>query len=233
MSSHFELPRDYVPVSQRGVDTRAAFITRTYNHLMGGIVAFTLFEVWLFSSGLAEPIAMALTSGSWLLVLGGFMLVSWLATRTAHTSTSVGAQYAAFAALIAAYGILFVPMLYVADQMAPGAIQSAAAVTLLGFAGLTAVAFTTRKDFSFLGGMLRWIGVVAIVAIVGAVIFGFELGTWFSVAMVAFAGAAILYDTSNVLQHYPEDRYVAGALQLFASVALMFWYVLRLFMSRD
>ena len=43
----------------------------------------------------------------------------------------------------------------------------------------------------------------------------------------------ILYDTSNVLHHYPEDRYVAGALQLFASVALMFWYVLRIFMSRD
>jgi hypothetical protein len=233
MSSQLELPQDYVPVSQRGVDTRAAFITRTYNHLMGAIVAFTLFEVWLFTSGLAEPIAAALSSGSWLLVLGAFMLVSWLATRTAHTSTSIPAQYAAFAALIAAYGILFVPMLYMADQMAPGAIQSAAVVTLLGFGGLTAVAFTTRKDFSFLGALLRWIGVVAMVAIVGAVVFGFELGTWFSVAMVAFAGAAILYDTSNVLHHYPEDRYVAGALQLFASVALMFWYVLRLFMNRD
>ena len=43
--------------------------------------------------------------------------------------------------------------------------------------------------------------------------------------------AAILYDTSNVLHHFPEDRYVGAALQLFASVALMFWYVLRLFMS--
>jgi hypothetical protein len=52
--------------------------------------------------------------------------------------------------------------------------------------------------------------------------------------MIGFAGAAILYDTSNVLHHYPEDRYVGAALQLFASVALMFWYVLRLFMgSRD
>jgi FtsH-binding integral membrane protein len=233
MSSQFELSHDYVPVSQRGVDTRAAFITRTYNHLMGAIVAFTLFEVWLFSSGLAEPIAAAMMSGSWLLVLGGFMLVSWFATRTAHTSSSIGAQYAALAALVAAYGILFVPMLFMADQMAPGAIQSAAVVTLLGFAGLTAVAFKTRKDFSFMGAMLRWIGVVAIVAIVASVLFGFELGTWFSVAMVAFAGGAILYDTSNVLHHYPEDRYVAGALQLFASVALMFWYVLRLFMSRD
>ena len=233
MSAQFELPHDYVPVSQRGVDTRATFITRTYNHLMGAIVAFTLLEVWLFSSGMAEPIAQAMMSGSWLLVLGAFMLVSWMATRAAHTSTSLGAQYAALGAMVVAYGILFVPMLYLADAQAPGTIQSAAIVTLLGFAGLTAVAFTTRKDFSFLAGMLRWGGIVALVAIVGGVLFGFQLGTWFSVAMVAFAGAAILYDTSNVLHHFPEDRYVAGALQLFASVALMFWYVLRLFMSRD
>ena len=233
MSSQFEIPHDFVPVSQRGVDTRAAFITRTYNHLMGAIVGFTLLEVWLFSSGLAEPIASALMSGNWLLVLGAFMLVSWFATRTAHTASSMGAQYAALAAIVAAYGVLFVPMLYLADATAPGAIQSAAVVTLLGFAGLTAVAFTTRKDFSFMGSMLRWIGVMAIVAIVASVLFGFELGTWFSVGMVAFAGGAILYDTSNVLHHFPEDRYVAGALQLFASVALLFWYVLRLFMSRD
>ena len=43
-------------------------------------------------------------------------------------------------------------------------------------------------------------------------LFGFELGVFFSVAMVAFAGAAILYDTSNVLHHYPEDRAVGAAL---------------------
>ena len=64
-----------------------------------------------------------------------------------------------------------------------------------------------------------------------SVIFGFQLGTWFSVAMVGLAGAAILYDTSRVLRRYPEDRYVAAALQLFASVALMFWYVLQLFIA--
>jgi hypothetical protein len=91
----------------------------------------------------------------------------------------------------------------------------------------------TRKDFSFLRGMLMWGGVVAMLAIVGGILFGFELGTWFSVAMIGFAGAAILYDTSNVLHHFPEDRYVGAALPLFASVALMFWYVLRLFMSSD
>ena len=44
------------------------------------------------------------------------------------------------------------------------------------------------------------------------------------------AGAAILYDTSKIINHYSTDLYVAASLDLFASVALMFWYVLRIFM---
>lgn len=231
MSSEFQVPQAYQPVAAIGVDARASFINRTYNHLMGAIVLFTLIEVGLFQSGAAESIAAVLLSGSWLLVLGAFMLVSWFASRISLTSESKGAQYAALGGFIVAESIIFVPMLWLANQYAPGAIQSAAIVTLIGFGGLTAVAFVTRKDFSFLRGMLMWGGVVAMVAIVGGILFGFALGTWFSVAMVGFAGAAILYDTSNVLHHYPEDRYVGAALQLFASVALMFWYVLQLFMS--
>jgi FtsH-binding integral membrane protein len=124
-----------------------------------------------------------------------------------------------------------VPLLVIADRFAPGAIQSAGIVTMLAFAGLTAIAFVTRKDFSFLRGVLLFGGLVAFVAIVAGVIFGFELGMFFSVAMVGFAGVAILYDTSNVIHHFPEDRYVAASLELFASVALMFWYVLRIFIS--
>ena len=127
--------------------------------------------------------------------------------------------------------IIFVPLLVLANRFAPGAITSAALVTFLGFVGLSLVAFFTRKDFSFLRGILMWGGIIALVLIVAGVIFGFQLGMFFSVGMIALAGAAILYDTSNILHHYPEDRYVAAALQLFASVALMFWYVLRLFMG--
>ncbi len=223
-----------VPVSTLGVDARARFLTRTYTHLFGAIVAFTAFEVFLFQTGLAEGIARAMLGGSWLLVLGGFMIVSWLATRVAYSARSLAAQYAALAAFVVAEGIIFVPLLAVAQAVAPGAIQSAATVTLLGFGGLTAIAFHTRKDFSFLRSVLQWGGIVALVLIVAGVIFGFQLGTFFSVAMVAFAGAAVLYDTSNVIHHHPEDRYVGAALQLFASIALMFWYVLRIFIaSRD
>lgn len=222
-----------LPVSQLGVDTRATFITRTYQHLLGAILGFVGLEVLLFKSGAAESIAQAMLSVNWLFVLGAFMVASWLASRAAHTAQSLPVQYMALAGFVVAQALIFVPMLYIASSMAEGMIQSAAMVTLLGFGALTVVAFATRKDFSFLRSLLMYGGILALVAIVAGGIFGFQLGTFFSVAMVGFAGAAILYDTSNVLHHFPEDRYVGAALELFASVAMMFWYVLRIFMSRD
>lgn len=233
MSTNLHNPQGFGLPTPIGVDTRAGFITRTYVHLLGAIVGFTLFEIFLFQSGLAASIAETLLGTSWLLVLGGFMIVGWLSSRVAATVESLPAQYAALAAYVVAEAIIFVPLLYIAQSVAPGVIQSAAAVTLIGFAGLTAVVMITKRDFSFMRSFLLWGGVVALVLVVAGSLFGFQLGTYFSVAMIAFAGVAILYDTSNVLHHYPENRAVAAALQLFASVALMFWYVLRLFLSRD
>jgi FtsH-binding integral membrane protein len=215
------------------VDRRSQFIVRTYNHLFGAIVAFTAIEFGLFTSGVAESIARAMLGTNWLFVLGAFMATSWLASRVANTSTSKPAQYAALGAYVVLEALIFVPLLFVANHYAPGAIQTAGIITMLGFAGLTGIAFATRKDFSFLRGIVMFGGIMALVAIVAGGIFGFQLGTFFSVAMVGLAGAAILYDTSNVLHHFPEDRYVGAALQLFASVALMFWYVLRIVMSMN
>ena len=221
-----------IPVAELDVNSRGRFIARTYNHLFGAIVAFTLIEIALFKSGAAETMARAMANTSWLLILGGFVVVSWLARSVAHRANSKPAQYAALAGYVVAQALIFVPLLYVADRYAPGAITSAAAITFVAFTALTLVVFFTRKDFSFLRGILMWGGIIAFALVIGGVIYGFQLGTFFSVAMVALAGGAILYDTSNVLHHYPEDRYVGAALELFASVALMLWYVLRLLMSR-
>lgn len=221
------------PVAAASAETRSAFIWRTYNHVALAILAFVGIESWLFSSGLAERIAMTMLGFNWLLILGAFIIVGWGATHVAHTVRSPALQYAALAASVVAWSIIFVPMLFMANLYGDGVIESAAVVTLLGVAALTAVVFVTKKDFSFLRGIMIWGGVLALVAIVGGLLFGFQLGTWFSVAMIGFAGAAVLYDTSNILHHYSEDQHVAAALQLFASIAMMFWYVLRLFMSRD
>jgi uncharacterized protein len=224
-------PSNNAAFPSAGVDSRSAFITRTYTHVVGGILAFILIELGLFESGLALQIARFMLGFNWFLILGAFMLVGWLASRTAQTSSSIGMQYFAYGAYIVAEALIFVPLLFIANAKAPGAIDSATLITALGAGGLMVVAHRTRKDFSFLRAILMWGGVVAILAMIGGAIFGFQLGTWFSVAMIGFAGAAVLYDTSNIILNYPEDRYVSAAMQLFASIALMFWYVLRLAMG--
>ena len=212
---------------------RSSFITQTYAHLLGAILGFTALEIIFFQTGLAYPLAEFLLSVPWLAVLGAFMVVGWLASHFALRSVSLEVQYAALIGFVVAEAVIFVPLLFVAQSYAPGVIQSAALITLIGFSGLTAVAWSERRDFSFLGGLLKWGFVGALLVIVAGVVFGFQLGVFFSVAMVVLAGAAILYDTSNILHHYPEDRYVAASLSLFSSIALMFWYVLRLLMARD
>ena len=220
------------PVAQLSVEDRSTFIWRVYAHVVGAILAFAAIEAYLLTSGAALPIA-RMMSGSPFLVLGAFILVSMGATHLAHKLQSKAAQYAAFGALVGIWSILFAPMLYMAEAKAPGTIDSAAGVTILGSIGLIATAMITRKDFSFLRGILIWVGLLALVTIFSAIAFGLHLGTWFSIAMIGFAGAAILYDTSNILHHYPQDKYVAASMQLFASIAMMFLYVLRLFMGRN
>jgi hypothetical protein len=220
-----------MPVARLGREARSGFLVKTYLHLYGAIVAFTLIEAFLFATGLARVVALAMLGTSWLLVLGGFVIVSWIASHVAHRTESLFSQYLALTVYVVAEAIVFVPLLFIAEYYAPGAIGSAALLTLVGFGLLTGMVFWTRQDLSFLGGMLRWAFGVALMLIVAATVFGFSLGSLFSVAMVGLAGAAILHDTSKVLHHYPEDRYVGASMELFASVALMFWYVLRLFLS--
>ena len=222
-----------LPVSELSTEARSSFISRTYSHVAGAILLFTVIEMYLFNSGLVVPLSEWLLSFHWLLIIGALMLVGWGATHVAHRVESKPLQYLALVAFVVAQAVIFAPLLLIAASMRPGIIENAVWITLLGTGGLTAVAFITRKDFSFMRGILMWAGILALVAIVSAVLFGFELGTWFSVAMIGFAGAAVLYDTSNIIHHYPEDRYVGAALALFSSIVLMFWYVLRLLMSRD
>ena len=221
------------PVAALGDDARAAFLTRTYTHLLGAILLFAGIEIFLFTSGLAEPIARAMLSVNWLFVLGGFVIAGTIASRAAANATTPAGQYGALFGYVLVEALIFVPLLFMANYYAPGAIGNAAWVTVVGFSALTGIAFISGKDFSFLGTFIKWAGILAIMAIVGGVLFGFNLGLWFSVAMVGLAGASILWTTSRILREYPEDRYVSASLELFASVALMFWYVLSIFMSRD
>jgi len=214
---------------------RSEFIRKTYIHLAFAILAFAGLE-WVLLVPLREttsPIIDRMVSGyAWLGVLGGFMLVGWIAERWARSSTSRGMQYMGLGLYIVAESILFMPLLAIAVYYTdPSVLPTAAILTLGLFAGLTAVVFVTRKDFSWMRSILMVSGFVALGLIFCAIFFKFELGMIFSVAMIVLAGGYILYFTSNVLHHYNPDQYVAASLALFAAVALMFWYVLRLLIA--
>ena len=220
------------PVIYADSTVRTEFIRRTYTHLAGAVLVFMLVETLLLQWSGAKTLVRAMVGGySWLIVLAAFMGVSWLAEKWARSEASPQMQYLGLGLYIVAEAVIFLPLLYVAAYASsPQVIPTAAIITALVFGGLTMVAFTTRTDFSFLSGVLTVGGFVALGVIVASIVFGFSLGIIFSAVMVLFASAAILYDTSQVLHHYRTDQHVAASLSLFASVALLFWYVLRIVM---
>lgn len=207
-------------------------MARVYAHLVLAIVAFVAVEWWLFTSGLAETITAFVVGTSWLLILGGFMVASWLAQR-ATVARSRGAQYAGLFGLVIAYALIFTPMIYsVAAQGEAGLIGLAAAITLVGFVALSGIAITTAVDFSFMRSLIMWGGVLALGLIVLGVFGVLQLGGWFSIAMIGLAGGAVLYDTQRIHQRMPVGHEVGAAASLFGSVAMMFYYILRLLSRR-
>ncbi len=223
-----------VLVAEASQNERAKFIQRTYIHLAGAVAAFVLLEFALLNSPLAEMIfnLIAANRFMWLAVLGGFALLGWLARELASRTSSLQSQYMGLGLYVVAEAIIFVPLLFIAINFSgPSVLPNAVVLTGALFAGLTAIAFTTNKDFSFLRGALTMGGFLILGVILCSVLFNFSLGLWFSLAMVVFAGAAILYDTSNIIHHFSTEQYVAASLELFASVALLFWYILQILMS--
>ena len=227
---------------------RALFIRRTYAHLAGAIFAFIALEALIFGTlrtmvGTAEfhnfMIGVFQNRLTFFVLLAGFIGVSYLARFWANNGGSAAMQYAGLGLYVVAEAIIFVPLLYVAIFFStpgePGkgmeTVAQAGILTMCLFAGLTATVFITRKDFSFLGPIICIAGFIALGVILCAMLFTISLGFWFSLAMIVLAAGAILYDTSNILHHYRMDQHVAASLSLFASVALLFYYVLLALMQ--
>jgi FtsH-binding integral membrane protein len=228
---------EYNPVAAQAASAeRVAFIRRTYLHLAGAILVFAALETFLVNLPQAQDITNLMLSGggrlSWLLVLGGFMAVNWLANSWARSTTSIGVQYLGWLLCIAAWSILFLPLLYIANTFfaEQHIIRTAGILTLAISAGLTAAVFVTRRDFSFLRTYLVVGGFIALGVIVASMLIGFNLGMLFCFAMVALTCGYIVYDTSNVMLHYRTDQHVAASLALFTSVAMLFWYIVQILM---
>lgn len=230
-----------------GVSERLRFIRLTYLHLLGAILAFAGLEYLLMTNSMlvekvSAPFVRFALGGrwNWGVVLAVFMAVSWVADQWASHAKSRAMQYAGLAFYVVAEALIFVPLLAIVAWKTqvilarggsdPNIIRDSAYVTLAIFGALTASVFITKKDFSFMRSGLMMASGAAMMLIVLSLVFGFNLGLVFSIGMVLLAAGYILFQTSQVLAHYDPRNHVAAALALFSSVALMFWYVIRIFM---
>lgn len=220
-------------VSHSSEMERAQFYRKTYLHVAMAVLAFIAVESILIQVIPQEFILMMVGQKySWLLVLGIFWIASFLANKWS-LSQSKSTQYLGLGFYVLLEALIFLPLIYIAVAQAGGVvIFQAAMLTVSLFAGLSGIAFSSKKDFSFLRSFIVMGGFIAIGLIVAGSIFGWNLGLWFSVGMVLLASAAILYETSKLKNVYTNDQYVGASLQLFASIMLLFWYILRILMSR-
>jgi hypothetical protein len=233
------------------VSERVRFIRLTYLHLFGAVLTFAgllflLFKNEFLVRKVSIPVIQFALGGrfNWAIVLVAFMAVSWIADYWARHASSRGMQYAGLGLYIIAEALIFVPLLAIVMWKTesiiargggdPNILRDAAITTLAIFGGLTASVFLTKKDFSFLRSGLMMASTAALVLVGLSLAFGFNLGIVFAVAMVLLAAGYILYQTSQVLAHYDPRQYVAASLALFSSIALMFWYIIQIFMrARD
>ncbi|HCR75919.1 MAG TPA: permease [Chryseobacterium sp.] len=212
---------------------KAEFYKKTYLHVALAILAFIGVETVLLKTVPPEVIGLMFQGKfTWLLIIGVFWLASVLANKWS-LSQSRSVQYMGLGFYILLEALIFMPMIYIAVANVGGSIiYQAAMLTIAMFAGISFVAFTSKRDFSFLRNIIVIGGFISLGLIVGGMIFGFDLGLWFSVGMVILASATILYQTSKLKDSYTTDQYVGASLQLFASIMLLFWYILRILMSR-
>jgi FtsH-binding integral membrane protein len=225
-------------VADAGVDEQTVFLRKTYLHLLGAVLAFVGLLVMWFKTGLASDVVMTMFSGtwSWVIVMGAFLVVSYVANRWASNATSMTMQYAGLGLFVFAESIIFLPILYIINRFFPpeqaqNIITTSALATLVLFGGLTATILLTRADVTFMGKFL-WFGGISMfgIAIIAAIM-GTSLGVWFPILGALLMCGYILYETSAMLHVMRPGQHVAAALMLFSSLATLFYYILRIAME--
>ncbi|WP_430408709.1 Bax inhibitor-1/YccA family protein [Kordia sp.] len=231
--------KQLMPVSALDQDAKVTFYKKTYTHLALAVLLFVVVEYIFFQIPAVVNLAFSLTDGwLWLVMLGGFMFATSYAERMAMSTKDKNKHYLGLLLYVVAEAFIFIPLIGMAMMISDsqsgdssGLLTQAAIMTLALFTGLSAIVLLTKKDFSFLRSILAVGFFIALGLILAGTLFGFNLGLWFSVGMVILAAGSILYQTSNMVHNYEEDQYVAASLGLFASLMLLFWYILSIVSS--
>jgi modulator of FtsH protease len=211
--------------ARASVAERMGFVRKVYALFF----AATLFAIGGVLLGLSfDPLLQFAYGHPWVMLiamLGGVMG----AQAVRHVP---GVNLAALFGFTALTGVVISPLIAVIWRVNPGSILAAGVLTVGIFGGLTAYVFVSRKDFSFMRGMLMTGLIVVILAGVVNIFLGASaLGFAVAAATLLLFSGFVLYDTSNIIRRYPVNEYVAGALSLYLDAFNIFLALLRILNS--
>ncbi|RAU34898.1 MULTISPECIES: FtsH protease modulator YccA [unclassified Pantoea] len=174
----------------------------------------------------------ALPSPGLILMLVGFYGLMFLTYRLANSPAGIAAAFA-FTGFL---GYCLGPILSSFLSAGMGdVIAMALGGTALVFFCCSAYVLTTRRDMSFLGGMMMAGFVVLLVAVVANLFLQLPaLHLAISALFILFSAGAILWETSNIIQG-GETNYIRATVGLYVSLYNIFVSLLSLlgFANRD
>jgi len=209
--------------ARAGLGERVAFVRKVYALFF----VATLFAIVGVGLGLSFPpllvFALQHPFVMFFAMIGGVMA----AQAVRHVP---GVNLAALFGFTTLTGVIISPLVALLMYQNPGSIVASGVMTVGIFGGLTAYVFVSKKDFSFMRGMVTTGLIVVVLAsllnffVVGSGAFGFAI----AVAVLLLFSGFVLYDTSNIIRRYPTNEYVAGALALYLDAFNIFLALLRI-----
>lgn len=213
--------------AEASVAERMSFIRKVYALFF----AASLFAIGGVALGLTTPAVLDFAFGHpWIML---FMMIGGVFAAQAVRHVR-GLNLVALFGFTTLTGVMISPLMYVVSMNNPASILAAGVLTVGIFGGLTAYAFVSKRDFSFMRGMLM-IGLVVVVLASLLNIFLTISAFSFAIsaaALVLFSGF-VLYDTSNIIRHYPVNEYIAGALSLYLDAFNIFLALINILNAGD
>jgi len=200
--------------------------TLTTNKLIRN--TYTLLGLTLAFSALCSGLAMVfrLPALPWFITLIGYFALLFLTTKFRNSSAGIVCIFALTGFMGATLGPIL--SVFLASSQGTVIVMEALGGTAVIFFGLSAYAFTTRKDFSFMGGFLCVGVLVAFLAGIAAIIFHIPaLSLAVSAAFILISSGFILYQTSQII-HGGETNYIMATVTLYVQIYNLFVSLLHI-----
>ena len=214
----------HISTTQRGESVlQTNKVLRNTYMLLGLTLAFSALTAFLSASmGLPHP--------GFIITLIGFYGLLFLVHKTANSAMGLVSVFA----LTGFMGYTLGPVLGMISAIGPAGdqiIMTALGGTALIFFALSAYVLTTKKDMSFLGGMMMALFVVLIVAFIANIFLNMPaLQLTLSALFILFSAGAILMQTSAII-HGGERNYVLATVTLYVSIYNIFISLIQILLA--